>query len=46
MGEDILSGTQDHIATNGIDRWWGGTELKGFSAWRFDRRSRTLLEPR
>ena len=46
MGEDILSGAQDHVATNGIDRWWGGTELKGFSAWRFDRRSQTLLEPR
>jgi hypothetical protein len=46
MGEDILSGTQDHVATNGIDRWWGGTELKGFSSWRFDRNSRTLLEPR
>lgn len=45
MGEDILSGAQDHVKTNGMDRWWGGTELKGFSAWRFDRRSQTLLEP-
>jgi hypothetical protein len=46
MGEDILSGAQDHVQTNGLDRWWGGTHLKGFSAWRFDRGSRTLLEPR
>lgn len=45
-GEDILSGAQDHVATNGIRRWWGGTELNGFSAWRFNRETRTLLEPR
>ncbi|BCP53248.1 hypothetical protein K32_18650 [Kaistia sp. 32K] len=46
MGEDILSGAQDQISTNGIRRWWGGTELNGFSAWRFNRETRTLLEPR
>jgi hypothetical protein len=46
VGEDILSGAQDQISTNGIQRWWGGTQLSGFSAWRFNREARTLLEPR
>jgi hypothetical protein len=46
IGEDVLSGVQDHVATNGVDRWWGGTKLEGFTSWRFDRATRTVLEPR
>ena len=46
VGEDILSGDQDHVSTNGIQRWWGGTEMKGFSAWRFNRDTRELFAPR
>ena len=45
VGEDILSGDQDHVPTNGIKRWWGGTEMKGFTAWRFNRETRQLLAP-
>ena len=24
-GREVLAGEDDHIALNGIDRWWGGT---------------------
>lgn len=45
VGEDILAGDQDHVSTNGIKRWWGGTQMSGFSAWRFNRDTRELLTP-
>jgi hypothetical protein len=44
-GEDVLAGEDDHIALNGIDRWWGGTRLAGGSAWRYDRRRARLVAP-
>jgi len=44
-GEDVLAGEDDHIALNGIDRWWGGTHLTGESVWRYDRRRSRLIAP-
>jgi hypothetical protein len=36
-GEAVLSGQQDHIVLNGIDRWMGGVHLQGTSKlWRWD----------
>lgn len=36
-GREVLAGTQDHVALNGIDRWIGGVHLTGATAaWRWD----------
>src|SRR5258707_11878477 len=42
-GEDVLAGEDDHIAMNGIDRWWAGTHLSEGSVWRYDRRRGRLV---
>ena len=34
-GEAVLAGRADHVALNGIDRWWGGTHLNGSQVWRW-----------
>ena len=34
-GEAVLAGRADHVALNGIDRWWGGTHLEGSQVWRW-----------
>lgn len=44
-GEAVLAGDIDHVALNGIDRWWAGTRLSGRSAWRFDREGDRLIPP-
>jgi hypothetical protein len=48
-GGDVLSGEDDHIALNGIHRWWGGTLLDASefypAVWRYDRRRGRLLPP-
>ena len=44
-GEDVLAGEDDHIALNGIDRWWGGTRLGKAGVWRYDRRRGRLVAP-
>ncbi|MGC4410110.1 hypothetical protein D4A92_21825 (plasmid) [Rhizobium rosettiformans] len=44
-GHKIHSGELDFVKTHGIDRWWGGTRLKGHTAWRWDRKSRALISP-
>ncbi|MFQ5572471.1 MAG: DUF1835 domain-containing protein [Rhodothermales bacterium] len=42
-GRDVLSGTQDCVHLNGIDRWLGGVHLKGIeSPWRWDETARCL----
>ena len=45
-GRDVLAGEDDHVALNGIDRWWGGTHLTDESVWRYDRRRGRLVPPR
>ena len=35
-GQDVLSGRQDSIALNGIDRWMGGAHLTTERHWRWD----------
>ena len=35
-GRDVLSGQQDHIRLNGIDRWMGGVHLTTERHWRWD----------
>ena len=44
-GKAVLAGEADHVALNGIDRWWAGTRLKGRDVWRYERRQATLLPP-
>jgi hypothetical protein len=44
-GEDTLAGEDDHIAMNGIDRWWAGTHLQGRAIWRYDRGAAKLVAP-
>jgi hypothetical protein len=47
MGSQVLSGRADHVRLNGIDRWLGGTHLRGNeAAFRWDATSGTLLETR
>ena len=36
-GRAVLAGEDDHVALNGIDRWWGGTHQTAESVWRYDR---------
>ncbi|HET7715132.1 MAG TPA: hypothetical protein VFK86_05855 [Bauldia sp.] len=44
-GRAVLAGDADHVRLNGIDRWWGGTRLKGRTTWRYDRDQLTLISP-
>ena len=45
LGVNVFSGRADNLATNPIDRWWGGTRLLGHSCWRWDRASSSLIPP-
>jgi hypothetical protein len=37
FGRAVLAGDVDHVATNGVDRWLGGTRLEGRDdVWRWD----------
>jgi hypothetical protein len=45
LGEAILAGTEDFSRHNPIDRWWGGTKLTNDRLWRWDPKSRGLIEP-
>ncbi len=43
-GRKVLAGRSDHIALNGIDRWYGGVHLHGVqAAWRWDDSLETLV---
>ncbi len=44
-GQEVLAGAEDHVALNGLDRWWAGTRLLGRSVWRFDREAGLLVPP-
>ena len=44
-GDDVLAGEADHVAMSGIDRWWGGTHLRGRDVWRYDRAAQALIPP-
>lgn len=44
-GQAVLAGEIDHVALNGIDRWWVGTRLAGRATWRFDREGERLVPP-
>lgn len=46
FGRAVLAGNADHVAANGIDRWWGGTHLSGHDPWRWDAGTRRLVPPR
>jgi hypothetical protein len=44
VGRAVLSGSADHIALNGIDRWLGGVQLIGpASPWRWDPAGQILI---
>lgn len=45
MGKACLAGEADHVALNGLDRWWGGTLLLGADVWRYDRGAMRLVPP-
>jgi hypothetical protein len=45
FGEDVIANNADHVAINGIDRWWGGTRLLGNDCWRYDREIGALVPP-
>ncbi|MCW5696597.1 MAG: DUF1835 domain-containing protein [Bauldia sp.] len=45
LGRRVLASEIDAIATNGIDRWWGGTHLAGKDCWRWDAGARRLVPP-
>ncbi len=34
-GRAVLAGRADHVALNGIDRWWAGTRLRPGAVWRW-----------
>ena len=44
-GNNVLSGTADHVTLSGLDRWWAGTRLAGRAVWRFDRQAGQLVPP-
>jgi hypothetical protein len=44
-GQAVRGGEIDHVALNGIDRWWAGTRLAGRRTWRFDREGERLVPP-
>jgi hypothetical protein len=44
-GEEVANGEDDHVALSGIDRWWGGTRLRGDQVWRYDRAATKLVAP-
>ncbi len=44
LGREILAGTKDHVALNGIDRWIGGVHLQGHHVrWRWDERAGAIV---
>lgn len=45
LGRSVLAGKTDIVKVRGINRWWGGTQLKGHTCWRWDNRSRMLIPP-
>ncbi|MFN7090334.1 MAG: hypothetical protein ACK4P4_07270 [Allorhizobium sp.] len=45
LGRSVLVGETDVVDVRGIDRWWGGTRLKGDTCWRWDDGARLLLSP-
>ena len=45
-GRAVLAGEADHVALNGLDRWWAGTRLLGHDVWRYDRDEMKLVPPR
>lgn len=46
LGRSVLGGETDVVDVCGIDRWWGGTRLKGNTCWRWDDGARLLISPR
>lgn len=46
FGQSVLRGEADQVATNGIDRWWGGTHLAGRDCWRYDHEMGAVIAPR
>lgn len=42
-GAEVLAGTADAVALNGIDRWLGGVHLEGEAPWRWSREARDLV---
>jgi hypothetical protein len=45
LGASVLAGETDVVDVRGIDRWWGGTRLKGDTCWRWDDGARSLISP-
>lgn len=45
LGRSLLAGESDMVDVRGIDRWWGGIQLKGHTCWRWDNKSRMLIPP-
>lgn len=45
-GRAVVAGDEDHVALNGVDRWWAGTRLEGRDVWRYDRAKMSLVPPR
>lgn len=45
LGRSVLAGETDVVDVRGIDRWWGGTRLKGHTCWRWDDEARVLIPP-
>jgi hypothetical protein len=41
-GQAVRGGTQDKVATCGIDRWLGGVHLQGSAPWRWDNTRRRM----
>lgn len=45
LGRSVLAGETNVAKVRGIDRWWGGTQLKGITCWRWDAGARMLIPP-
>ena len=43
VGAQVLAGSADHVALNGIDRWIGGVHLTATHQWRWDEGAQTVV---
>jgi hypothetical protein len=44
IGRAVLAGEADRVAACGVDRWLGGTHLRGGNVWRWDDRQQRVRQ--
>lgn len=43
FGQKVLEGKEDWVSRNGIQKWLGGVQLKGYQCWRWDEANQKLV---